>query len=320
MDGILDPFSDLFPPFFDSPTFVFTFDSPSFPIHVPTPSTTSVDPPPPPTPRTSSVERQPDPPTRTVTHTEIHSASSTPIPPLLTFPTPIPTTVLHNVTATLTETTILTSTSAASSAPALSTPRASHLSRNAAIGISIGIIAAVFLGLSVVFCLLYRQRRRAQEHDEEVHPYSSTLDPPLTARSSGAPSDWTYGDTKRSTMLSVATTSTTILMPQSPVGLGTILEAEPETPLSFTSDDRMPLISRAVRASATVSERSPIERPAPREVDAGSVHLDAYAHEHYERAGSEIVEPLPPAYEDVPPRRPVVTIVIPARAGHERQL
>ncbi len=44
-----------------------------------------------------------------------------------------------------------------------------------------------------------------------------------------------------------------------------------------------------------------------REVDAGCVMHgqleDGYPHEYYERDGSEVVEePLPPAYEDLPPR------------------
>ncbi|KAI0800739.1 hypothetical protein C8Q74DRAFT_1364425 [Fomes fomentarius] len=311
MAGVLDNFSDLFPPFFDSPTVVISIDTLSLNTDILTTSTASPTPTFTPTPKPISSSNTPLKtssdalPTRTITHTETHSLSASE-PDTSALPEVNPTiTVQHNVTATLTQTSVLTSSAGPTSVQSFAHSNRAALSSSATVGITIAIVAGVLLVLSLVLFLLYkRRRRRAQQRDAEMRPQISW--PMALQASPTVRSTWTTDTKGRYRTLSLTTSLTAA---RSPGPLSPILETEPSTPLSPGSDPRLCLVGAGpLMRPATIYAR-PVHIHLPqirREVDAGYVmHSqleDGYRHEHYEGDGSEVVEPLPPAYDDLPPR------------------
>ncbi|KAI0756464.1 hypothetical protein C8Q80DRAFT_32806 [Daedaleopsis nitida] len=266
MEGVPNPFSIIFPPFFNSPTVVTSFGDPPSRTDTPTIPTTAVQTP---TSTRSDVPQRSipsSPLTHTVTKTEIGSVSNTPT--TVSISSNATTIVLQ---ATLTETSILPADSPTSYIPDLPTAQGTPQPSNVVIGVTVAIVAAFLVVTSVVLLVLYR-RRRALEHDEEIRPH--TMDPPLTPGSSQ--SIWSRYDVKRNTMLSLTTPG---------------------------SSDHIPLINPPTVVPLDARATRTTHQPRIREVDAGSLHYDTYPHEYYEREGSVIVEPLPPAYEDLPPRR-----------------
>ena len=200
MSDDVDPFSDLFPPFFNPPTIVvslpdvlssilggaglpFSHSSTEPPQTTPAPPPSSSSTPPQTTPQSSRPPiRTPmdaAPPSTTHSATSISMPSSTPTPA----PSIDATTVLFNVTNILTETSLLT----APGSPAPSSASASAGVRTLPRGTIVGIVAALVSSVAVLWLallLLYR-RRRARRRRERAVPHPSS---PLLFRCAGAQS------------------------------------------------------------------------------------------------------------------------------------
>ncbi|KAI0699390.1 hypothetical protein C8T65DRAFT_659713 [Cerioporus squamosus] len=295
MFGDPDPFSDLFPTFFNPPTIVVStpdvLSGLTAGIQFPTSSTQ-----PPQTTQTSSTStshqitplvpsrppvRTPSTSVRTSTHSPISLPSSTPSS------TVDATTVIFNVTNVLTETSLLT----ASESPSASASAASLHSdvRTLPRGVIAGIVVAILSGAAVVclaVLLLYRRRRTKQRQERAILHRSSPLlfrcagtQSPQPLRGSKAPS--TRAPDPSQTEESAATPT----RPRESVVVD----------MSYISDDHLPLMR-----AGTSSPWMP-RRVTRRERDGGLVPPSLYLDTSCEQYAAQSVEYLPPAYEDLPP-------------------
>ncbi|RDX51893.1 hypothetical protein OH76DRAFT_227114 [Lentinus brumalis] len=299
-----DPFSDLFPTFFNPPTIVISipdvFSGITAGIH---PSSSSTQPPqttqaPSTSSASSSQQTTPSepsrPPIRTpldTVRTSTHSPVS--LPSSSSSTTVDATTVVFNVTNILTETSLLTAP-ASPSATAASLRSDVHTLPGGAIA---GIVVAILSGAAVVclaLLLLYR-RRRTKQRQERAIPHPSS---PLLFRCAGpgaqSPGPQPLRDKPPGTRpppLQIVESRAADTRPRESV-----------VDMSYVSDDHLPLMNAGLSSPTTP------RRVTCRERDGGRVHPSLYLDTSAEQYAGQSVEYLPPAYEDLPsPMSPVTT-------------
>ncbi|TFK95035.1 hypothetical protein K466DRAFT_657353 [Polyporus arcularius HHB13444] len=290
-----DPFSDLFPTFFNPPTIVISIPDVFSGITAGLlPSTSSTQPPqttqaPSTSSASSSQPTTPSEPSRPVrtpldtARTSTHSPVS--LPSSSSSSTVDATTVVFNVTNILTETSLLTAPASPSATAASLRSDVHTLPGGAIAGIVVAIVSGVLV-LSLALLLLYR-RRRTKQRQERAIPHPSS---PLLFRCAGAqsPGPQPLRDKPPGTR------------PPAPLQIVESRAAdtgprESVVDMSYVSDDHLPLMNAGLSSPTTP------RRVTCRERDGGRVHPSLYLDTSAEQYAGQSVEYLPPAYEDLPP-------------------